>query len=99
MPSLSGSPAEAKLGPPSPKSNEVVVAPKNSRTIEVIATEKGFYKQMRKSEGDVFTVEKVEQLGSWMKCTDSVMEKKRQDLMKERKMILRKAASKPEAGE
>ncbi len=51
----------------------VPMAPKS---IEVVATAKGFYKQARKVEGDKFSVAKFEQLGSWMKCVDPVMQKK-----------------------
>lgn len=103
MPSMPVKPSEqsevpAKALKIEPKSNEIVVSPKSTRSIQVVATEKGFYKQMRKAPGDEFAVEKFEQLGSWMKCVDPVMEKKRLDLMKDHK-LLRKAASKPEAGE
>jgi len=45
--------------------------------IEVVALRKGFYAQVRRNQGDKFKVEKFEDLGSWMKCTDPKMEQKR----------------------
>ncbi len=44
--------------------------------IEVVALAKGFYKQSRKVEGDKFTVPRLEDMGSWMKCVDPTMQKK-----------------------
>lgn len=35
--------------------------------IPVVATQHGFYKQMRRAPGDKFSISSKEQLGSWMK--------------------------------
>lgn len=92
MPSLP-KPSEAQVSEESAKvEQKEPVAPK-AKSIEVVALRPGFFKQMRKSEGDKFVVEKFEQLGSWMKCLDPVMEKKHQEAMKQRKSALRARAS------
>lgn len=92
--------------PPLPKSSEVdsgdaaefaqeVVTPKpKASAIEVVATRPGFYKQMRKVEGDKFTyVGDFESMGSWMKCVDPVLQKKHMEVQKKRKAVLRARAS------
>ena len=67
-------------------------APKKNG-IEVKALQPGFFKQHRKAMGDVFLIQTFEQLGSWMECTDPVMQKKHLAAMAERKVKLRKLAS------
>lgn len=61
----------------------IPLAPKSG--IEVIATRKGFYGQMRKKVGDKFTVKKVEWLGEWMKCVDPALERERVKFLKNKK--------------
>ena len=50
--------------------------------IEVVASRKGFFGQQRYKENDKFKVKKFGQLGSWMRCIDPVMEKKRSEFFK-----------------
>lgn len=54
--------------------------------IEVEATRKGFYNQMRHKEGDRFFVKNREELGEWMKCVDSLEEKARVEFFKNKKV-------------
>jgi hypothetical protein len=53
--------------------------------IEVVATRKGFYNQMRCKEGDKFFVKSEIELGEWMKCVDPMFEKKRIEILKAKK--------------
>jgi len=53
--------------------------------IKVVATRKGFYNQLRIKTGDKFTVNSFEKLGSWMICEDKEFEKKRVELLKDKK--------------
>lgn len=66
-------------------STRVDVPKAASNGIEVVATRSGFFAQQRKVEGDKFFVSKFEQLGEWMKCLDTEMEKKRVAFFKEKK--------------
>lgn len=43
--------------------------------IEVRATRAGYFKGSRKSEGDIFTVPSVEELGTWMEPSDDRVKK------------------------
>ncbi len=78
--------------PPLPSNAVEVKAP--TEGIEVRAVRVGMYQQQRKVEGDTFLVSKFEQLGSWMKCSDPEMEKKRLAYMAELKEKRRAGASK-----
>ena len=49
---------------PAPKKAEPV---KVNKSLNVIATRSGYYKQSRKVEGDKFTIDGEHQLGTWMK--------------------------------
>lgn len=56
-----------------------------SKQIEVEALRDGFIRNERKVKGDVFTVADMSRVGTWMKCTDPVLEKQHQKMMIERK--------------
>lgn len=71
-----------------------VVVPQVKGEIEVVAARPGFYNHSRRVEGDVFTVPSMEKVGNWMKCTDPVLEKQHQEMMKKAK---RKAMEKQQA--
>ncbi len=64
--------------PPLPSASEKSeVAPAQApKAIEVIALRAGFFQRSRKAEGDKFSVSNFDQLGSWMKCVDPVLQKK-----------------------
>ena len=62
---------------------EKVVKPKKG--IEVVALRPGFYKKIRRGAGAIFMIEKMEQLGSWMKIVDEKLEAQRQKAEKESK--------------
>lgn len=62
-------------------------------SIEVIAMGPGFFKQGRKKEGDRFTVDSFDKLGSWMKCVDPVMQKKHEAEQRRKKEAKRQMAS------
>jgi hypothetical protein len=66
-------------------STEVKMPVAPSKGIEVVATMNGFYNQSRKKDGDKFFVKSFEELGSWMICIDPVLEKKRQEFLKQKK--------------
>lgn len=89
-------PVENSFPKPTDNNHSTVVVPetKGSGPIEVVALRPGFYKHSRRETGDVFTVPRMEKVGTWMKCTDSVLEKKHQEMMKEAK---RKAMEKQKA--
>lgn len=53
--------------------------------VEVIATQPGFYRNHRKSVGDVFTIPDVKFAGTWMKCLVPALEHERVKLMKAKK--------------
>lgn len=53
--------------------------------IEVVAVGVGFWDNHRKNEGDRFTVPKLEDAGSWMKCIDPKIEREHQARMKDKK--------------
>lgn len=53
--------------------------------IEVVATRKGFFGQQRYKKDDKFFVKSFEELGEWMKCSDSNFEKQRVAFFKEKK--------------
>ena len=55
--------------------------------IEVRALRAGFIYNHRKFEGDVFQVDSMEKVGTWMECTDPKMEKLHQEMMKEKKKL------------
>lgn len=62
--------------------------------IEVVALRAGFMNQDRKVEGDKFTVPTFNDLGEWMKCVDSTLEKKHQEIIKAKKLANRAKAIK-----
>ena len=68
---------------PEPSTTKKVV-PVN-KGIEVLTLRSGFYKQCRYELGDTFFVPEMRLVGTWMKCTDPVAEKKHQELMKLKK--------------
>lgn len=49
--------------------------PIGQKHIEVVAVGVGFYDNHRKAVNDRFTVPKIEQLGSWMKCVDPKLQR------------------------
>lgn len=91
IPQASAPAAEAPAVVAQPIVAQPPIPPKPpKRGIDVIATRSGFIHNERKSEGDRFTVESMDKLGSWMQCVDPVMEKKHQEAMYERNRKLRK---------
>lgn len=58
-------------------------APKTG--IKVKALRDGFMFQQRISAGEEFTISSFKQLGSWMKCLDPMMERKRKEIEKAKK--------------
>lgn len=86
MPSPVASEMPSPLAPEVP-AEEAAEAPAEveAQPIEVVALRAGFYDLTRRSEGDVFTVNSMEELGSWMKCTDKEIEKVHQKMMAEKK--------------
>jgi hypothetical protein len=64
---------------------------KKSGPIEVVALRKGFFKNHRKKPGDNFKVDSFDQLGTWMQCTDKVMQKKHEQAMAEKKAKIKAA--------
>lgn len=82
--------AEVEIAPvaildPSRNANLAEVRPA-ARGIQVVATEKGFYNQLRLAEGNEFTIRSEEDFGSWFKCIDPVFEKKRIAAMNNKKV-------------
>lgn len=57
--------------------SEVKVPLVPRKGIDVTATRKGFYGQLRVKSGDKFVVKNLESLGTWMKCDDPDWERKR----------------------
>jgi len=78
----------ADLFPPehAPVMEEAKVEMPVAKPIEVIATLPGYYKRMRKAEGDKFIIKNMSELGSWMKLSDQKAEAERQKAMKEKKL-------------
>ena len=66
-------------------SSETEVPKTASSGIEVVALRKGFYNQLRISEGAKFTVTSMEKLGEWMRCVDPTIEKAHQKMIREKK--------------
>ena len=64
---------------------EISVPVTGNKAIEVVATQKGFYNQRRVEEGTTFKMKCFEDLGTWVKCTDSAIEKKRVEFFKNKK--------------
>lgn len=62
---------------------KIPIVPKNG--IDVVATRKGFYNQLRLNEGDAFKINSIDELGEWMKCVDPVMEKQRKEIYNNKK--------------
>ena len=68
------------------KNDSVIDIPEFPKTgIKVVATQKGFYNQKRINPGEEFTVKTKKRLGSWMKCLDPAIEKKRVEFFKNKK--------------
>jgi hypothetical protein len=61
------------------------------RNIEVIATRPGFFKNMRRKEGDKFTIPSMDQIGEWMKCANPVLEKERLVMLAKKKVKIKEA--------
>ena len=55
------------------------------KVIEVVATRKGFYNQNRIKEGEKFNLRSEAEFGEWFKCINPVLEKKRQEFLKNKK--------------
>jgi hypothetical protein len=53
--------------------------------IKVVALRDGFMFQQRIKAGEEFTISNFSQLGSWMKCLDPMMERKRKEIEKAKK--------------
>lgn len=53
--------------------------------VEVVAIRSGFYKKVRRAEGQIFTIPSMESLGSWMKIVDPKLELERQKKEKAKK--------------
>lgn len=68
------------------------VAPSKMRTIEVVALAKGVWLCHRKDVGDKFTIsiKSLDQIGTWMKCTDPQLQKEHERTMDEKKKKIRK---------
>lgn len=64
--------------------SEVRSTPK--RGIRVVATEKGFYNNLRREPGDEFIIKSEEDFGEWFYCVDPVTEAKRVDYVKNKKV-------------
>lgn len=76
---------KVKIINPEDDNDSVVPVPLTKQVIEVVATRKGFYGQVRISEGTKFSVASFDDLGEWMKCTDKEIEKKRVKFLKDKK--------------
>lgn len=82
----------------SAKENPAIIDPSKSgnlaevrtvrRGIEVVALEKGFYNQNRIAEGNRFTIKSEEDFGTWFRCIDPVMEGKRLEAIKNKRVRL-----------
>lgn len=68
------------------------------KKITVIALRPGFYMNHRRIEGDRFDVANFEDLGSWMKCVEPLMEKKHRAAIIE-KATTKKKVAKEDAGD
>lgn len=86
-------PLEAELELPKPIINNpegdnrsVISIPETPKTgIEVRASRDGFYNQSRYAEGQTFIVSDWSKVGMWMVCVDPFLEKKRLQLLKDKK--------------
>ncbi len=78
-------PEEVKEPQAFPASHSEKIIPVSKKGIEVVAVRAGYFKCMRKVEGDKFIVPNMDQLGSWMKCVDGKVEAEHQRLLKEKK--------------
>lgn len=56
------------------------------RGVRVIASRDGWYKCQRIKEGVEFVIDSIEQSGQWMRCLDSELEKKRVEMLKQKKL-------------
>lgn len=64
--------------------SEVRSTPKKG--IRVVATEKGFYNQLRREPGQEFNIKSEEDFGEWFYCIDPVAEAKRVEYVKSKKV-------------
>lgn len=93
-PSLDSLPKKSEsdftLPAPEHKMEEVVETKTNTESegIDVVATRKGFYNLQRLREGDVFKIKNFKEIGEWMKCLDPDLEKKRLEILKNKKAII-----------
>lgn len=67
-----------------PNASQTVVVEKQG-DIEVVALQPGFHGQVRKNEGDVFSISSMKQLGSWMALKDPKLEAARRAQMATKK--------------
>jgi hypothetical protein len=71
---------------PDNTNHSAVIVPKVPKTgIEVVAIGKGFYNQRRITEGTPFKIKSEAEFGSWFKCVDPDLEKKRVELLAAKK--------------
>lgn len=92
LPPVPGSALSDIPGPAPLSANKVEAkVAKVAGGIQVMALRKGFYKGSRKSEGNVFSVASMDQVGEWMKCMDPAAEAEHQKILKAKKL-------KPSAG-
>lgn len=78
-------------------SNVIVTASNPKKGIKVVATRKGFYNQMRYSEGDEFIIKSKEDFGDWMKCVDKELEKERVKHYEQKRLKARQLAERRRA--
>lgn len=77
---------ESVQSTPPDDSVKVVKAPKKG--IKVKATRMGFYLNVRRKTGEIFEVQSMDKLGTWMQCLDPAQEKERQAMLREKKKAL-----------
>jgi hypothetical protein len=75
---------------PTKLSNTTKIQSTPRRGIKVVAVEKGFYNQSRIEPGlgekSEFTIRSEEDFGEWFRCIDPVLEAKREEAMKLKKV-------------
>ena len=65
--------------------SEMKPTPVVKKAIEVVALRPGFFQNVRRAEGDVFTIPNFGVSGEWMRCTDPKMEMEHQAFISERR--------------
>lgn len=84
MPPLPGAEQSA------PDASQAPAQPAKKKMVDVIAMRAGFYRQKRISVGMEFQV-REDELGTWMKCVDPVLQKKHEVNMRAKKEAIKKA--------